>query len=174
MKELDGNKIKKIRQDKNLTQHDVAEKMKLYDKTYARKEKTGDFNEDERKKLIEILRIRIDEIGAEHPPMRIVEENSQEHKNGNGNDLVAAKEETIATLKEQVKFLMEDRDRLRKELESNSRELVQYAQANHARIKTILECQKLLRSKVLKEPIETASEQVDKIYLKIVQETFDQ
>lgn len=60
MNALDGEKIKQLRQDKGLTQEDFAEKMKMYAKKYARKEKQGDFNEVERKKLVEILRVPLE------------------------------------------------------------------------------------------------------------------
>lgn len=60
MNALDGEKIKQLRQDKGLTQEDFAEKMKMYAKKYARKEKQGDFNEVERKKIVEILRVPIE------------------------------------------------------------------------------------------------------------------
>lgn len=80
--------------------------------------------------------------------------------------IIANQEREIATLRDQI-------DMLKRELESNSRELVQIAQINLARIKTILECQKLLRSKALKEPMDVASGEVDKLYLQIFQDQFD-
>jgi transcriptional regulator with XRE-family HTH domain len=107
-------------------------------------------------------------------PQRLEEPEPPKYSNGN-DDLT---QKLIKSLEDQLEWLKTENKRLAKELETSSKRLFLYAQINTARIKTILECQKVLRASVLKAKVDqkylvVATEEVDKLYEGIRQEILD-
>lgn len=114
--------------------------------------------------------------------IQITPQNSYTNGNGNGNhaapveEIVQSKNETIAVLKDQVATLKEETQRLKKQCETHLTQLQHYGQLNLSRLKTIVECQKLLRAVALKgkidqKSLDAAGDEVDTIYAAILQET---
>jgi hypothetical protein len=93
--------------------------------------------------------------------------------NGNGNAISTdVQERLIQSQEREIETLRKTIAMLEKQLETNLEQLNQTGRINHVRLRTILECLKLLRSKALKEPLELASQQVDNLYLQMMQDTF--
>lgn len=108
-------------------------------------------------------------------PHRLQEPEPPKYSNAGNNDRT---EKLIKSLEDQIEWLRSENKRLAKECETSSKRLFLYAQINTARIKTILECQKVLRASALKEKLDqkslvVATEEVDKLYEGIRQEILD-
>lgn len=167
MPRVDAEKIKRLRADIPLTQPELAEKMGLKRSTYAYKEKIGEFTEQELQQLVRIFQVSREELTNE--PIK----NGNGH---NGNDLViSAKDQTITALNRHIDFLINENERLKKQCEVSLARLHQYAQVNAARLKTVLESQKLLSAAAEqaapeKRRIASASERLDKLYIEILSE----
>jgi transcriptional regulator with XRE-family HTH domain len=82
-------------------------------------------------------------------------------------------EKLISTLERQIDLLMQENKRLRDERDASSLELTKVVLVNTALLRTVLDCQALLRSKALKEPEKEALLQIDKlkaVHLRKIQE----
>lgn len=94
------NILQQVRKTKNLTQKDIADLLGMPRTTYAYKEETGSFDEEEKKKIAKFLKIDMTTISWK-PSFQSKQVADDKDK------VIQSQKEEILTLKAEVKLLKE-------------------------------------------------------------------
>lgn len=166
---LNSEALVRKRKEKGLSQTEVAKKIGMPMPTYSVKERSGEFTDDQIEKLCKVLETSVEDLANDKTQM-----NGRVNLNNNDKDeIISSRDREIAAHERYIKHLEAENKRLRDERDASSLELAKIGLVNTALLRTVLDCQALLRSKALKEPEREALLQIDKLkagHLRKIQE----
>jgi transcriptional regulator with XRE-family HTH domain len=167
---INSRALEDARNAKGYNQTFVAKKLGIPLSTYSIKERAGDFRDTQIKILCNILEISESDLYGEQKTQMSGQVNLA---NGDRDEVIKSKDQIIASNERLIRHLEEENKRLKDERDASSLELTKVVLVNTALLRTVLDCQALLRSKALKEPEKEALLQIDKLkagHLRKIQE----